>query len=99
MATYLPRHGKKREQLAKHERALLALLERDADIAKVRKAAEVVRAAQVSVLRSKLSQILPLDKNEALVAKRQREIQSWLARPIDAVLDQYREKLNAERVG
>jgi hypothetical protein len=93
MASYVPWYGKKREQLAKHEREFVALLQNTADTRKLRKAAEIVRAAQVRALKAQLARLPASEKSADVIANLEREIQFWLELPLAAILEMYRLKV------
>jgi hypothetical protein len=90
MANYVPWYGKKRERLIEHERVFLSLLATDADAATTHEAAEVVRAAQVRALKSRLAQLPPSEKNAAAVGNLDREINFWLGMSPEEIVNGYR---------
>lgn len=90
MASYVPRYGKKRERLAELERELTALLQTEAEAARVAEAAQAVRAARVRALKAKRAELAPSEKNTVAVENLEREIQFWLWLPVEQVIDGYR---------
>ena len=90
MASYIGWYGKKRAALARFERELVGMLQKDANATTLAEQAERVRAAQVRALRSKRAQLPPAERNAAAVANLDWEIAYWLGLPLDVIIDGFR---------
>ena len=91
MAGYVPWFGKKRERLLARERAFVDQLRSGADAKQLTEAADAVRLAHVRGLKAKRAQVPPLERNAAVVANLDREIEFWLGLSAAQVIDGYRD--------
>lgn len=90
MANYLAWHGKKRQRLKKRENRFESLLQTEKDPSKLAKAADEIRAAHVRVLKSRLAELSPSEKNAIAMENLNREIALWLALPTQEIIERYR---------
>jgi hypothetical protein len=99
MASFVPYYRKKSKQLAKHEGELLLLLQKKAERPKVLMAVEIVRAAHIRTVKSRIAQLPASEKSAAAIEKLENESETWLKLPQEAILDMYRTKTAARNCG
>jgi len=92
MTSYVAYYGKKREQLDKHERELIALIQKNAPASKLLKAAQVVRDAHIRVPKSRREQLPASETSAAQRAILNDQIQLWLGTSPETVLARYRSR-------
>ena len=97
MSNYIPWYGKKREHLARRERALIALLRSDGDAGRILKAAEEVRAAKIRAIRAQQARYAPAGSRLETLAHFDREIEQWLSMPIAALIESCRGRREPNR--
>ena len=90
MTNYVPDHNKKIRILEKRERELLHAIKNEFGVEKIKKAAERVRDAKLSVYKSKLAQIPPVEgrweRREAMWKKKTSE---WQSISVLEIVDRY----------
>jgi hypothetical protein len=97
MASYVPWHGKKRWILASRESDLLRLLQRGGSDARVRQAADEVKAARIRVLKVERSRIPQSGLHDARLEEIDRRICECLSVPVEAIILEFRSRAEKMR--
>ncbi len=93
MTNYIPHHRKKKDILEKRERELLKQIKDCGDERHLTKAAENVREAVIRVINANVAQLRPIEgEGEEQIKKAKMEIEIWLKKSVDEIIELYKRK-------